>query len=69
MREEDLERIFDEFRQADGSATRRFGGTGIGLALSRQLARRLGGDVTVRSAPGEGSRFALALPAGFGGEG
>ena len=60
-----LERIFDEFRQVDGSATRRFGGVGIGLALSRQLARRLGGDVTVRSEPGKGSLFALALPAGL----
>jgi signal transduction histidine kinase len=61
----ELERIFDEFRQVDGSATRRFGGAGIGLALSRQLARRLDGDVTVRSEPGAGSRFALALPAGL----
>ena len=63
--EDDLERIFDEFRQVDGSATRRYGGTGIGLALSRQLARRLGGDVTVRSAPGKGSVFTLTLPAGL----
>ncbi|HEX2203637.1 MAG TPA: ATP-binding protein [Longimicrobium sp.] len=63
---EDQERIFDEFRQVDGSATRRYGGTGIGLALSRQLARRLGGDVTVRSEPGRGSVFAFHLPAGFG---
>jgi signal transduction histidine kinase len=63
--EEDLERIFDEFRQVDGSATRKYGGTGIGLALSRQLARRLGGDVTVRSRPGEGSAFTLSVPAGL----
>jgi len=61
-----LERIFDEFQQVDGSATRRYGGTGIGLALSRQLARRLGGDIGVRSQPGRGSVFSLAIPAGLG---
>jgi signal transduction histidine kinase len=63
--DQDLETIFDQFRQVDGSATRRYGGTGMGLALSRQLARRLGGDVSVRSKPGVGSTFTLALPAGF----
>ena len=65
--EEDVERIFDEFRQVDGSATRRYGGTGIGLALSRQLARRLGGDIGVRSTPGQGSVFSLSVPAGLTG--
>ena len=60
-----IERIFDEFRQVDGSPTRRYGGTGIGLALSRQLARRLGGDIGVRSTPGQGSVFSLSVPAGL----
>ena len=55
--------IFDEFRQVDGSATRRFGGAGLGLALSQGLAHRLGGEITVRSTLGEGSVFTLALPA------
>ncbi len=55
--------IFDEFRQVDGTATRRFGGTGLGLSLSLGLARRLGGEIRVESVPGEGSRFALRLPA------
>ncbi len=60
---EHQERIFDEFRQVDGSATRRYGGTGLGLALSRGFARQLGGDIAVRSTPGEGSVFTLSLPA------
>ncbi len=64
---EQLDRIFDEFRQVDGSPTRRYGGTGIGLALSRQLARRLGGDIGVRSRLGQGSVFSLSVPAGMRG--
>jgi signal transduction histidine kinase len=62
---DDHERVFDEFRQVDGSSTRSVGGAGIGLALSRQMARRLGGDVLLSSEPGKGSRFTLALPAGL----
>ena len=54
--------VFDEFRQEDGSATRRFGGSGLGLALARQLARLLGGDVTLSSTTGQGSTFVVDLP-------
>lgn len=55
--------IFDEFRQVDGSATRRFSGAGLGLALSQGLAHRLGGEISLVSTPGEGSTFTLSLPA------
>lgn len=56
------EAIFDEFRQADGSITRRHGGAGLGLAIARRLARHLGGDVTVASTSGAGATFSLRLP-------
>jgi len=56
-------KLFQEFTQADSLTARRYGGTGLGLALSRKLARMMGGDVTVTSEPGKGSVFTVRLPA------
>jgi signal transduction histidine kinase len=62
IRTEDQEVIFEDFRQLDGSSTRQYGGTGVGLAVCRKLAESLGGKIRVASEFGVGSVFSLLLP-------
>jgi signal transduction histidine kinase/ActR/RegA family two-component response regulator len=61
---EQLGRLFEPFTQLNSSMSRRFGGAGLGLAIARRLARMLGGDITVRSTPGQGSSFVASVDPG-----
>jgi PAS domain S-box-containing protein len=62
IRSEDLEAIWEDFRQVDQSRTREFGGTGLGLSITRKLIQALGGSIRVQSEYGTGSTFSVALP-------
>jgi signal transduction histidine kinase len=62
MTNEEVARLFQPFVQASAKTTQRFGGTGLGLAITKRLANMLGGDISVTSAPGLGSCFALVIP-------
>ncbi len=63
MSEEQLAKLFQRFQQADASTTRLYGGTGLGLSLTKAFSELLGGRVEVRSVPGQGSTFAMHIPA------
>src|SRR5262249_16329379 len=64
MTPEQQAKLFEEFSQADSATAQRFGGNGLGRAITPKLARMMGGDVTVKSEPGKGSVFAVRLPGG-----
>ncbi|UCI30033.1 PAS domain-containing hybrid sensor histidine kinase/response regulator [Mesorhizobium sp. B4-1-4] len=63
LRDEDMERIFEEFEQADGTSTRAHGGAGLGLAISKRLVAAMGGTISVSSRLGQGSEFVFEIPA------
>ena len=63
MTPDQMEKLFQPFSQADSSTTRKYGGTGLGLVISRRFCRMMGGDITVAAEPGKGSTFTVRLPA------
>ncbi len=60
--------VFEPFRQADGSMTRNYGGTGIGLAISSELLKLMGGEIRLESEPGRGTTIEFSVPCGVGAE-
>jgi signal transduction histidine kinase len=62
MTAEQMGKLFQEFSQAEASTSRKYGGTGLGLVISRRFCQMMGGDITVESEPGRGSTFTIRLP-------